>query len=117
MSSHFSANQYENGFDSKRLQMWQLPKTYKERPSAQDGYTQIIATDRGHLKEGVPRSKESPWGQFVGTWDMPPKIPGNVTTCMARSKPAVDDIQRSKMEHDAFMRQATGSPTAVLKKH
>ena len=42
---------------------------------------------------------------------MPQKIPGNVTTGMARSKPAVAEIHRSKKEHEAFMRQAAGSPT------
>ena len=28
-----------------------------------------MSNDRGHLLAGVPRSKESPWGNFKGTWD------------------------------------------------
>ncbi|XP_071481506.1 protein Flattop homolog [Diadema antillarum] len=106
MSSHFSANQYDQAFNSKRGQNWQIPKTYKERPSCYEGFTQIIANDRGHLKPGVPRSKDSPWGGFVGTWDMPLKIPGNTTTYMARSGQAVGNIETSKAEYTEYMRQA-----------
>ncbi|XP_041470910.1 protein Flattop homolog [Lytechinus variegatus] len=113
MSSHFSANQYEQAFDSRRLQNFQIPKTYKERPSSYEGFTQIIATDRGHLKPGVPRSEDSPWGNFVGTWDMPKKIPGNVTTYMARGDPAVENIKKTRAEHNEYMRQAV-SPDKTL---
>ena len=28
----------------------------------------MIANDRGHLVHGIPRSTESPWGSFIGTW-------------------------------------------------
>jgi hypothetical protein len=42
---------------------------YFQRPRSQEGFTQIIANDKGHLKAGVARSLESPWGNFVGTWD------------------------------------------------
>lgn len=42
------------------------------------GATKIIASDRGHLQSGVPRSRNNPWGDFVGTWDIPTKIPGKV---------------------------------------
>ena len=47
-----------------------------QRPRAFDGFTQIVANNRGHLLPGVKRSRESPWGNFVGTYDMPLKIPG-----------------------------------------
>lgn len=116
MAAHFSANQYEQAFDSKRLQNWQLPHTYKERPSRFEGFTQIIANDRGHLLEGVPKSSENPWGKFVGTWDMPLKIPGNVTTFMARSDPAAKSIVKGRRDHEEFMRQAAGSPVKEVKK-
>ena len=49
-----------------------------QRPRAFDGFTQIVANNRGHLLPGVKRSRESPWGNFVGTYDMPLKIPGTV---------------------------------------
>ncbi|XP_071957790.1 protein Flattop homolog [Antedon mediterranea] len=86
MSSHFNANQYDDAFHSKRLQNWQIPKTFKEHPSQYDGFTQIIANDRGHILPGVSRSQVSPWGEFLGTWDMPRKIPGNATKTMEQSK-------------------------------
>ncbi|XP_001638161.2 protein Flattop homolog [Nematostella vectensis] len=70
MSTHFSANQYEKSFDAKRLQNWEVPKHFKEHPSSLEGFTQIISNDRGHILEGIPRSSRSPWGEFVGTWDM-----------------------------------------------
>ena len=46
-------------------------------PSRREGTTEIIASERGHLSTGVPRSRTSPWGTYVGTWDMPNKLPGN----------------------------------------
>lgn len=52
---------------------------FLQRPRAFDGFTQIVANNRGHLLSGVKRSRESPWGNFVGTWDMPLNIPG---TCL-----------------------------------
>ncbi|XP_071842172.1 protein Flattop-like [Apostichopus japonicus] len=114
MASHFSANQYEKAFDSRRLQHWQLPKSYKERPDSYEGFTQIIANDRGHLMEGVPKSARSPWGEFVGTWDMPRKIPGNITTYMARSDPAVGGIKTQRIVHEQYMEHAK-SPKKDLK--
>lgn len=86
---------------------------YLQRPSSYEGFTQIIANDRGHLKQGVPRSKDSPWGGFVGTWEMPKKIPGNVTTYMSRGDPAIDNIQKTRAEHNEYMRQAV-SPDKTL---
>ena len=35
-----------------------------------------MSNERGHLLEGVPKSEKNPWGDFVGTWDLPKKIPG-----------------------------------------
>ncbi|PIK54179.1 Protein Flattop-like [Apostichopus japonicus] len=67
MASHFIANQYEKAFDSRRLQHWQLPKSYKERPDSYEGFTQIIANDRGHLMEGCPNQRGHP-GRVC--WDL-----------------------------------------------
>ncbi|XP_064651056.1 protein Flattop-like isoform X3 [Lineus longissimus] len=92
MALHFSANQYEKEFHPKRLQNWEVSKVHRapihpllqhlpdvdaERPRSQEGFTQIIATDRGHLKPGVSRSLENPWGNFVGTWDQKCHVLGN----------------------------------------
>uniref|UniRef100_A0A8B9NYQ0 Protein Flattop n=1 Tax=Apteryx owenii TaxID=8824 RepID=A0A8B9NYQ0_APTOW len=57
----------------------------KSHPLPRDGYTQIIADDRGHLLPSVPRSKASPWGTFLGTWDMPLKIPPARLSLTSRS--------------------------------
>ncbi|XP_064651055.1 protein Flattop homolog isoform X2 [Lineus longissimus] len=77
MALHFSANQYEKEFHPKRLQNWEVSKVHRARPRSQEGFTQIIATDRGHLKPGVSRSLENPWGNFVGTWDQKCHVLGN----------------------------------------
>ncbi|XP_028401754.1 protein Flattop homolog [Dendronephthya gigantea] len=69
MATNFSANQYENAFAGKRLQNWEIPATFKERPSHLEGYTEPIADNRGHLLGGVQRSQKCPWGGFLGTWD------------------------------------------------
>ncbi|XP_074044267.1 protein Flattop [Macrotis lagotis] len=75
MASNYSANQYENAFASKYLQNWSIAKDNIKHPETHEGYTQIIANDRGHLLPSVPRSKASPWGTFMDTWKMPLQIP------------------------------------------
>jgi hypothetical protein len=47
-----------------------------QHPRTRSGMTTIIGTDRGHLMGGIERSSENPWGNFVGTWDLPSKVPG-----------------------------------------
>lgn len=96
MASHYSANQYEDAFNSKKLRNWTVPRKYKEHPSTLEGYTMIIANDRGHLNEQAPRSKENPWGTFMGTWDMPCKIPPARPSYTARSPDAVKNLYKIK---------------------
>ena len=62
-------------------------------PDTREGFTQIVTNDRGHLLEGVPRSSKNPWGDFLGTWDLPRKFVGNVTTYMGRTEEAADEIR------------------------
>lgn len=51
-----------------------MPKWYQPKPCPGKGTTQIVSNDRGHLLPGIPHSKRSPWGEFVGTWSLPKKI-------------------------------------------
>ena len=83
-------------------------------PDSNEGCTQIIANDRGHLKEGVPRSEQSSWGSFVGTWNMPCTIPGNITTYVARTNPAVHDIETQRTAHERYMENATSPKKDML---
>ena len=41
-----------------------------QHPSLRKGSTQVIVNDRGHLNTDINRSPCSPWGSFVGTWQM-----------------------------------------------
>uniref|UniRef100_A0A8C8SNU5 Protein Flattop n=1 Tax=Pelusios castaneus TaxID=367368 RepID=A0A8C8SNU5_9SAUR len=84
--------QYEDAFTARNLQNWTLPKLSQERPSAREGYTQFIANDRGHLLPSVPRSKTSPWGTFMGTWEMPLKIPPVKLNLTSRSAAAASRL-------------------------
>jgi hypothetical protein len=36
----------------------------------------FVADSHGHLLPGMERSKRSPFGEFIGTWDLPKRIPG-----------------------------------------
>jgi hypothetical protein len=93
MSTHFSANQYENAFLPEKLDNWEVPQRYREMPRKMEGYTTVIGTDRGHIKGEAARSSENPWGNFVGTWDLPRKIPGNCAAVMtARSGNAQEKL-------------------------
>lgn len=51
-----------------------------QQPRTLSGTTTFIANERGHLMDGVPRSRRNPWGSFVGTWDLPRRIPGECPT-------------------------------------
>ncbi|XP_050786932.1 protein Flattop [Gopherus flavomarginatus] len=92
MATNYKAGQYEDAFIAQNLQNWTLPKLYKEHPSAREGYTQFIANDRGHLLPTVPRSKASPWGTFMGTWEMPLKIPPAKLNLTSRSAAAASRL-------------------------
>jgi hypothetical protein len=36
----------------------------------------FIADNKGHLLPGVEKSSQNPFGDYVGTWDLPKSIPG-----------------------------------------
>ncbi|XP_069460789.1 protein Flattop isoform X2 [Ambystoma mexicanum] len=65
MSLNFSANQYEDAYNSKKLQNWTLPKHHREK---------------------------SPWGKYMGTWDMPLKIPPAKVSLASRSARAANHL-------------------------
>ncbi|XP_018580859.2 protein Flattop isoform X1 [Scleropages formosus] len=93
MASHFSANQYEDAFKPQRLQNWTLPKKFKERPTAADGHTKFIATDRGHLFPEMKSKRGSKW-TFVGTWDLPSRTPLPRINPTARSLEGQERLKR-----------------------
>lgn len=93
MATNFSANQYENAFVSKRIQNWELPSNHRERPRSIKGSPKVIATDRGHLLPAY-RSNNGSLSNFVGTWDLPKKLPGNrINVPTARSLEAFSRLQ------------------------
>jgi len=102
MSINFHANQYEQAFTPTRIQNAEVPKCLKGKyPAPQTGFTRIKANDRGHLLPGVPKERSSPWGSYVGTWDMPTKIPGaRILNPTARAEDAVLKGQVSKLMAD-----------------
>ncbi|CAF4125616.1 unnamed protein product [Rotaria socialis] len=87
MSRNYSASQYEKSFSPKVLQMYQVPKDPQpgvktvctfQHPKATMSLnaSSFVANGRGHILPGITKSKRSPFGEFVGTWDLPKKIPG-----------------------------------------
>ena len=79
MSRNYSASHYEDSFIPKRLQMYQVPKEpqpgvicYHQRKN-KEGF---VTNNQGHLLPGIERSKRPPFGEFIGTWDLPKTIPG-----------------------------------------
>ncbi|XP_033927218.1 protein Flattop [Melopsittacus undulatus] len=85
-------SQYEDAFSPPRLQNWSVPLPGPKPPKHSEGSTPIIANDRGHLLPSVPRSQASPWGSFVGTWEMPSRIPPARLDLTARSAAAADRL-------------------------
>ena len=70
-----------------------------QRPSTLEGFTQPISNDRGHILPGIPRSSKSPWGEFVGTWDMkkaPLRTKTMKTTAMSTSVQKAAEVTEEK---------------------
>ncbi|XP_040195540.1 protein Flattop-like [Rana temporaria] len=108
MATHYSANQYESAFHPQQLQNWTVPKPFKQHPSTYEGFTQFIANDRGHLLSGVPRAKTSPWGTFMGTWDMPLKIPPSKLSLTSRSADASKRLTQWVENSDPLISASNG---------
>ncbi|XP_024999423.1 protein Flattop [Gallus gallus] len=92
MAARYGAGQYEDAFSAPRLQNWSVARHCRRRPSPRDGSTQPLANDRGHLLPSVRRSQVSPWGTFVGTWEMPARIPPPKLNLTARSAAAAAQL-------------------------
>uniref|UniRef100_A0A4W5LK59 Protein Flattop n=1 Tax=Hucho hucho TaxID=62062 RepID=A0A4W5LK59_9TELE len=56
------------------------------RPSAAEGHTIFIASDRGHLLPGVKAKRGSAWPDFKGTWELPARLPPASINPTARSE-------------------------------
>nr|CAI5857832.1 unnamed protein product [Callosobruchus analis] len=74
MSKHYTAYQYEAAYRPQALRNWEVPKFHCDRPFPRHGRTSIIANSRGHLLPGVFRPHNDPWGNYLGTWEMPKYI-------------------------------------------
>ncbi|XP_057582550.1 protein Flattop isoform X2 [Hippopotamus amphibius kiboko] len=107
---------YEKAFSPKYLQNWSLAKPTKERISSHEGYTQIIANDRGHLLPSVPRSKASPWGSFMGTWQMPLKVPPARVTLTSRTSAGAASLTKWIQKNPDLLKASNGLHPEVLGK-
>ncbi|XP_015989567.1 protein Flattop [Rousettus aegyptiacus] len=108
MATNYSANQYESAFSPKYLQNWCPAKPTKEGISSHEGYTQIIANDRGHLLPSVPRSKASPWGSFMGTWQMPLKVPPARVTLTSRTAAGAASLTKWIQKNPDLLKASNG---------
>ncbi|XP_006895616.1 PREDICTED: UPF0740 protein C1orf192 homolog [Elephantulus edwardii] len=116
MATNYSANQYEKAFSPRSLRNWSPAKPTKESISSQEGYTQIIANDRGHLLPSVPRSKASPWGSFMGTWQMPLKIPPARVTLTSRTVAGADSLTKWIQKNPDLLTASNGLRPEILGK-
>uniref|UniRef100_A0A663EL91 Protein Flattop n=1 Tax=Aquila chrysaetos chrysaetos TaxID=223781 RepID=A0A663EL91_AQUCH len=101
--------QYEDAFSPHRLQNWSCPLL-------REGSTLIIADDRGHLLPTVPRSQASPWGTFVGTWDMPPRIPPARLDLTSRSATAAAQLMDRIRQPTSLTHACNGLRTEITGK-
>ncbi|XP_058556891.1 protein Flattop isoform X1 [Neofelis nebulosa] len=99
---------YEKAFSPKYLQNWSPAKPTKERISSHEGYTQFIANDRGHLLPSVPRSKASPWGSFMGTWQMPLKVPPARVTLTSRTVAGAASLTKWIQKNPDLLKASNG---------
>ncbi|XP_031949201.1 protein Flattop [Corvus moneduloides] len=107
------AGQYEDAFSPPRMQCWTVPRPPPKRPAPRVP-TPFIADERGHLLPHVARSKESPWGTFLGTWEMPPRIPPARLDLSSRSPRAAARVIQGQPR--ALLRACNGLRTRVTGK-
>ncbi|XP_075580715.1 protein Flattop [Pelecanus crispus] len=116
MAARYGAGQYEDAFSPQRLRNWSVARPGRQRPSLREGSTPIVADDRGHLLPTVPRSQASPWGGFVGTWEMPPRIPPARLDLTSRSAAAAAQLVNWIRRPTALTRARNGLRTEVTGK-
>ncbi|XP_055993800.1 protein Flattop [Sorex fumeus] len=116
MAANYSANQYEKAYRPVQLQNWSPARPTKERVAAHEGYTQIIADNRGHLLPSVPRSQASPWGSFMGTWQMPLKVPPARVNLTGRSAAGAANLTKWIQANPDFLRACNGLYPEVVGK-
>ncbi|KAM6365118.1 protein Flattop [Pluvialis apricaria] len=116
MAARYGAGQYEDAFSPQRLQNWSVARPGRQRPSLREGSTPIIADDRGHLLPTVPRSQASPWGTFVGTWEMPPRIPPARLDLTSHSAAAAARLTGWIRQPTALTRACNGLRTEITGK-
>ncbi|XP_064032004.1 protein Flattop [Pogoniulus pusillus] len=116
MAARDGAGQYEDAFRPHRLQNWGVPLPRRQRPPLRGGPTQIIADDRGHLLPDVPRCQASPWGSFLGTWDLPRRLPPARLDLTARSAAAAALLLQRSRQPCALSRARNGLRTQLTGK-
>ncbi|XP_057273008.1 protein Flattop [Pezoporus wallicus] len=113
MAAGYGAGQYEDAFSAHRLQNWSVPLPGPKPPKHSEGSTPIIANDRGHLLPSIPRSQASPWGSFVGTWEMPLRIPPARLDLTARSAAAAERLLQRLHQRTALSSARNGLRTRI----
>ncbi|XP_017074770.1 protein Flattop homolog [Drosophila eugracilis] len=73
MAFNFSAQQFENRFESKRLQNWEYPRFSPPRPRGLKKNAKVVASSNGHLLPGIQKEGNS-FGQYLGTYELPRRI-------------------------------------------
>ncbi|KAI3378627.1 hypothetical protein SNEBB_006075 [Seison nebaliae] len=76
MSKIFSAQQFDDAYVNRQSQSCELiDKNTKQIPKRRNGRTVPISNDSGHILEAKSCDKKStPFGNYIGTWDLPKKI-------------------------------------------
>jgi len=106
MAKIYSANQYEDAFLSMRNRNWEVPKETNKRAGSVKR-TEIIVDNNGHLVSKHRRESSSGSG-FVGTWQMPVRIPGNkIDNPTARDQAAYEKLRDSYSDSRLLL---TGHP-------
>ncbi|KAK2112836.1 hypothetical protein P7K49_007102 [Saguinus oedipus] len=89
MATNYSANQYEKAFSSKYLQNWSPTKPTKEA---------------------------NPWGSFMGTWQMPLKIPPARVTLTSRTTAGAASLTKWIQKNPDLLKASNGLHPEILGK-
>ncbi|EZA49407.1 hypothetical protein X777_11905, partial [Ooceraea biroi] len=102
MSQHWHGHWTEITFAPQKLRNWEVPKWYPSWPDRHCVTTKFIADDNGHLLDSAKKIKDSSWGAYKGTWDLPKKITRSMAqelSATPRYKKDVWELHREKHQN------------------
>ncbi|XP_044729679.1 uncharacterized protein LOC123293028 [Chrysoperla carnea] len=115
MAFNFRAEQFDTEFNPTNLGNWEVPKWYPDKPCIRKGCTKIISNDQGHILPGLKKTS-SPWGNYIGTWQLPKRITREIANELNRPDPEKVEARRRKYLYEKKYLEKNFGPNRFVSK-